>query len=119
MNGHSQRGISLISVLIIGAFAVFLLLIGFRAVPAVTEFMAVERIFKTLATSGDNGASIAELRRDFDKRGEIDNVRSITGADLVITKDSGRTMIEADYEARVPVAGVVSLVIEFHAKSTD
>lgn len=119
MNRSSQRGITLISVLIIGVIAVFILLIGFRSVPAVNEFMAIERIIKILATDGDNGVSPGELRRNFDKRGEIDDVSTITGADLDIRKDSGKTIIEAEYSRKVPVVANVSLLIDFHASSAD
>ena len=45
MDCKRQGGISLISVLIVGALAAFVLIIGFRTVPAVNEFMAVQRIF--------------------------------------------------------------------------
>ncbi|QDF96866.1 DUF4845 domain-containing protein [Azoarcus sp. DD4] len=119
MNRSSQRGISLISLMFVGAFAVFVLLIGFRSVPAVTEYMAIERNIKILATDGDNGASPTELRRDFDRRGQIDDVSTITGADLDIRKDTGKTIIEAEYSRKVPVVANVSLLIDFHASSAD
>lgn len=119
MNRSRQQGISLISVLIVGALAVFVLLIGFRSVPAVTEFMAIERNVKVLAGEGDRGTTAAELRRGFDKRGEIDNVSSVTGADLDITKDNGKTRIEVEYARKVPVVANVSLLIDFHASSAD
>ncbi|ANQ84808.1 DUF4845 domain-containing protein [Azoarcus olearius] len=119
MNRTSQRGISLVGLLIIGAFAVFVLLLGFRSVPAVTEFMAIERIIKVLATEGDNGASPSEMRQGFNKRGEIDNVSSINGADLSIVKEGGKTLIEAEYSRKIPVVANVSLLVDFHASSAD
>lgn len=114
---NRQRGISPIGVLIVGALLGFALLLGFRTVPAINEYMAVQRIIKAVAEEGDRGASVADLRRSFDKRGQIDDVTSITGADLEISKDSGKVQIEVGYERRVPVAGNVSLVIDFHAST--
>lgn len=119
MDRSSQQGLSLISLLLVGAFVVFVLLIGFRSVPAVTEYMAIERIIKVLATDGDNGASPTELRRNFEKRGEIDNISTVNGADLEITKESGKTRIEVEYSRKVPVVANVSLLIDFHASSAD
>ncbi|ATE62534.1 DUF4845 domain-containing protein [Thauera sinica] len=119
MDIRRQAGLSLISVLIVGGLAVFAIVIGFRSVPAVNEFMAVERIIKGLAQDGDNGAPAIELRRGFDRRREIDEIQSVSGADLDISKDGNRTVIEVDYERKVPLVANVSLLIEFHASSTD
>lgn len=112
---YRQRGMSPLSVLFGGAFLGFFLLLGFRTVPAVNEFMAVERIIKLVAEEGDGGAAVSELRRSFDRRAQIDDVSTITGADLNITKDGGKVLIDVEYERRVPVAGNVSLLIEFSA----
>lgn len=119
MDRSSQQGLSLISLLLVGAFVVFVLLIGFRSVPAVTEYMAIERIIKNLVTEGDNGASPTELRRNFDRRGQIDDISSVSGTDLEISKNGNRTVIEVEYSRKVPVVANVSLLIDFHASSAD
>lgn len=117
MNFERQRGLSLLSVIIVGALAAFVLLIGFRTVPAVTEYMAIQRIVHILAEEGDNGESALELRRSFDRRRQIDDVSSVSGVDLVISKPGGHTVIEIDYARRVPVVANVSLLIDFHVSS--
>lgn len=119
MNRTSQQGLSLISVLIVGAFAAFVLLIAFRTVPAINEYMAVERIVKILAEEGDNGAAAMQLRQSFDRRGQIDDVSTVRGADLAISKQAGKVVIEVEYSRKVPVAGNVSLLFDFHASSAD
>lgn len=117
MTQQRQRGLSLISVLIVGAFFAFVLLVGFRTVPAVNEYLSVQRIVKIVAAEGDNGTPVSELRRSFDRRGQIDDVNSISGADLEITKQGGKVVIEAEYSRKVPVAGNVSLLIDFQVSS--
>lgn len=119
MSRFRQQGMSLVSLLIVGALAVFVLLIGFRTVPAITEFMAIKRSVKVLAADGDNGVTTSELRQNFNRRGEMDNVATVTGADLDITKVNGKTLIEVDYSRKVPVVANVSLLIDFHASSAD
>lgn len=119
MNRASQQGLSLMSVLIVGAIAAFVLLIGFRAVPAITEYMAVKGIVRAVALEGDNGASIADMRRSFDRRSQIDDVSSVVGADLHIVKSGGKTEISADWARKVPVAGNVSLLIDFSVSSIE
>jgi hypothetical protein len=112
-----QQGMSLIGLLIVGSLLAFALLVVFRTVPAVTEYMAVQRIIKIVAEEGNGGASMTELRRSFDRRGQIDDVVSIRGADLDIYKQGGNVVIEADYERKVPVAGNVSLLLDFRAST--
>ena len=44
MNIKSQRGLSLLGVLVVGALAAFVLIVGFRTVPVVNEYMSIKRI---------------------------------------------------------------------------
>jgi hypothetical protein len=111
---YGQQGLSLIGLLIVGALLAFVLLIGFRSVPAVTEYFAVKRIVIIVANEGDGGATMTELRRSFDRRAQIDDIVSITGADLDIYKQGGKVVIDAKYERRVPIAGNVSLLFDFY-----
>lgn len=112
-----QRGLSLIGLLIVGALLAFALLVAFRTVPAITEYMAVQRIVRVVAEEGDGGATLSELRRSFDRRGQIDDVVSVRGADLDIYKQGGKVFVEIEYERKVPVAGNVSLLFDFRASS--
>ena len=112
---HRQQGLSLIGLLIVGGLLAFALLLAFRSVPAVTEYLAVQRIIKAVADEGDQGASMADLRRSFDRRANIDRVETISGRDLDIYKQGGVVVIEVEYERRVPVAGNVSLLFDFRA----
>lgn len=110
-----QRGVSLLGLLIVGGLLAFALLLAFRSVPAVTEYMAVQRIIKAVADEGNQGGTMSDLRRSFDRRANIDRVETIGGRDLDIYKQSGVVVIEAKYERRVPIAGNVYLLFDFHA----
>ena len=115
---HRQRGISLIGLLIVGALAAFILLLGFRSVPAFTEYFAIQRIVRAIAEEGDGGANMAALRKSFERRSVVDDITSVTAADLEIYKDGGKVVVDAAWERRVPIAGNVSLLIEFSASSS-
>lgn len=110
-----QQGLSLISLVVVGGLLAFALLIAFRTVPAVTEYFAVQRIVKAVAEEGNNGASVAEMRRGFDRRAQIDAVSSVRGSDLQIYRQSNQLRVAVSYERKVPVAGNVSLLFDFHA----
>ncbi len=117
MHMKRQQGLSLISVIIVGGLAAFALLIGFRTVPAINEYLAIQRIVKIIADEGDAGTPVIELRHSFDRRGYIDQVSTVSGVDLVITKPGGKTVVEVEYARKVPVVANVSLLIDFSASS--
>lgn len=115
----TQSGLSLLGVLVVGALASFALIIGFRTVPVFTEYMAVKRIMNVLADESDKGATLVEVRRSFDTRRQIDDVSSVTGADLIINKTGPRTVIEARYARTVPLVANVSLLFDLNPSSAD
>ena len=117
MNIKSQRGVSLLGVLVVGALAAFVLVVGFRTVPVVNEYMAVKRILGILAAEADNGTPVVELRRSFDRRRQIDDVASVSGADLVIDKSGTKTVIDMQYSRTVPLVANVSLLFDLHPSS--
>ena len=53
----------------------------------------------------------------FERRASIDNVSSISGADLEVTKVGDGFEIIANWTTRVPLFGNVSACIDFEAKS--
>ncbi|MDY0072598.1 MAG: DUF4845 domain-containing protein [Thauera sp.] len=117
MNHRNQQGLSLVSVLFVGVVLAFALVLGFRTVPAITEYMAVKRIVNALAEEGDAGVPVSKLRQSFGRRAQIDDVSSVTGTDLDISKEGNQTIVEVEYERVVPIAGNVSLLFEFQASS--
>ncbi len=117
MHIKSQRGLSVLGVLVVGALAAFVLIVGFRTVPVVNEYMAIKRIVGILADEADKGTSVLELRRSFDRRKQIDDVSSVSGADLVIDRSGTRTVIEVEYSRTVPLVANVSLLFDLHPSS--
>jgi len=106
----SQRGISLSGLIfvlaILGAIGVF----GMRTVPSYLEYKAIN---KSIAMAKANGGSIQEMRTTFDKNADVGYITTIAGRDLVFSRDSGQMEISFAYEKRLPIAGNVSLVIDY------
>jgi len=119
MKMHSQRGLTLLGVLVAGVIAAFVLVVGFRTVPVFNEYFAIKRILGVLADEADKGASLIELRRGFDRRGQIDDIHSVSGSDLNIDKSGPRTVIEVEYTRKVPLLANVSLSIDLHPSSAS
>lgn len=114
---HAQHGVSLISTLIIGCLLAFVLFIGFRCIPVFNEYFALQRVVKTLATEANGGATPTDVRRSFERFAYTDDIVSVRGADLRITRTGGAAIVETAYERKVPIAGNVSLLFEFYVTS--
>ncbi len=105
-----QGGISLLLVLFIGALLFVVGGAALRSAPTYIEYMAiVKAVERAEAEGGDAGA----IRRSFDRAAAIDSITTISGKDLSITEQNGVQKVAFDYEKRVPLAGPVSLVIEY------
>lgn len=107
---NAQRGVSLVGLIVVlavlGAVGVFAL----KVFPTFLEYRSIKGgIAAAKATNG----TVREMQQAFDKNADINSVDAITGKDLVFDKDSGETEISFAYEKRVPIAGNVSLLIEY------
>jgi hypothetical protein len=112
-SARSQRGLTLISMMIVASFLAFCLYLAFRTVPAVNEYFALKRVVGVIASEGAAGVSPTQMRRSFENYAYTDDIVSVTGADLQIARAGGVTYIDVAWERKVPVAGNVSLLLEF------
>jgi len=111
-----QTGLSIVGLLFFGIVIVCLLLIGFRLVPGITEYLAVDRAVRTIA---QESGGVAELRQSFDRRATVDNITSISSKDLDITKNDGRVIISYAYSYQLHLLSNVRLVIDFSGTTGD
>ena len=113
---RSQRGLSIIGLIFIGLIVVGLLAIGFRAVPAVVEYIAIERALQKIK---NEGKTVGEIRAAFDRHATIDDITSINAKDLDITKEGDQIVISYAYQKKIPIVDNVSLVIDFAGTTQD
>ena len=111
-----QRGLSLVSLIFVGVIVVILLTIGMKIVPALSEYLAVERAVQKVASEGQ---TVADIRHAFDRYATVDDIKSITGKDLDITKDGERIVVSYSYSYSVPVLDNVRIVIDFSGSNRD
>ena len=114
--GKRQRGLSLIAVIFFGLIAVFLIIIGFKIVPAVTEYLAIERAVQKIK---NEATTVGEIRSAFDRFVAVDYITSISSKDLDITKDNDRVVISYSYSYSVPIMDNVRLVIDFSGTTSN
>ena len=114
MNG--QRGLSLIGLIITLGVVAFFAVVGFKLLPAYIEYWTVQRIVGDLAHSADlRGAAVRDVQAGFDRRAVIDNVTSLRGSELEISKVGDGFEITASWSKRVPLFGNINACMDFEA----
>lgn len=110
-----QQGVSLTGLLMVLIVLALGGLVGAKLAPAYIDYFGIQKIFAAMEQSGDlTSMSAKDLRISFNKRGSIDNIRSISGDDIQITKrPDGKAIMSAEYSVKVPIAANVSVVIDF------
>jgi hypothetical protein len=113
---RGQRGLSLISLIFVGVIAVLLLTIGFKIVPSLVEYLAIDRAVQRIK---NEGSTVREIRSAFDRYTTIDDIKSISSKDLDITKDADGVLISYKYSYSVPLTDNVRLVIDYSGSTRD
>ena len=111
-----QRGLSLVSLIFVGVVVILLLTIGMKVVPALAEYLAIERAVQKV---GNEGQTVRDIRNAFDRYATIDDIKSISGKDLDITKDAEHIVVSYSYSYSVPVLDNVRIVIDFSGSNRD
>jgi len=111
-----QRGLSLVGLLFVGLIVVMLLMLGAKLVPAVVEYIAIERAVQKIKNEAN---TVGEIRAAFDRYATIEDIKSITSRDLDITKEGDRIVISYAYTYNVPILDNVRLVIDFSGTTRD
>jgi type II secretory pathway pseudopilin PulG len=112
---HAQRGVSLSGLIVVLAVLGVVGIFAMKVFPTFLEYRAIKN--SIVAAKATNG-TVREIQQSFDKNADINTITAIKGTDLIISKDTGETEISFAYEKRIPLAGNVSLVIDY-AGTTD
>lgn len=111
-----QRGLSLIGLIFVGLIVVALLALGFKVVPAVIEYIAIERAVQKIK---NEAGTVRDIQAAFERHRTIDDITSITSRDLDITKEGDKVVISYAYQKKIPILDNVSLVIDFAGTTRD
>ena len=111
-----QRGLSLVGLIFVGLIVVALIALGFKIVPAVIEYIAIERAVQKIK---NEGSTVRDIQTAFERHRTIDDITSITSQDLDITKEGDRIVISYAYQKKIAILDNVSLVIDFAGTTRD
>jgi len=112
---RDQFGISLSGLIMGAVILIALALLGMKLAPSYIEFFAIKKAVNAIASGG--ASSVADVRKQFDQRASVDDITTVKGSDLEITKEGQRTVIRAAYRKEVPLVGNVGIYVDFNAAS--
>ncbi|MDB5779741.1 MAG: putative transrane protein [Polaromonas sp.] len=110
---QKQRGISFLGVLLVGIVVACAFVLGAQVLPTLIEFQAITKA----ATKATAGNTVPEVRAIFDKAGQIDDIRSISGKDLEVTKEGEKTVVAFAYTREIHMAGPAYLLLKYNGRS--
>jgi sensor histidine kinase regulating citrate/malate metabolism len=110
---NRQEGISFIGVLFVVGVLAFAGVIAAQAVPTLIEFQAVTKA----ANKAKEGSSVPEVRTIFDKAAQIDDIKSITGKDLEVSKEGDKVVVSFAYNKEIHIAGPAYLLLKYTGRT--
>lgn len=116
---RKQRGATLFGMTIIAMAVVFGALLVLKVVPPYLDYWTVKKVLSVMsADPALKTMSEREVRESFDKRAGIDNITSVKGSDLEISRSEGEVVVEVSYPVKVHLFGNLSVCMDFSASTT-
>jgi hypothetical protein len=108
-----QRGLSFVGLIIVAALLAMGGVVAAQVFPTALEFMSVQRAVE----KAKSGQSVAEARSIFDKAASIDDIKSISGKDIEVTKEGDKVVVSFSYEREIHLAGPAFLTLKYAGRS--
>jgi Tfp pilus assembly major pilin PilA len=108
-----QRGFSLIGFLFVGGVLAVTGVVVAQIIPTAIEYQAVLKA----AQKATDGNTVVEVRNIFDKAAAIDNISSVSGKDIEVTKENDKVVVSFAYQREIHLAGPAYLTMKYAGKS--
>ena len=109
----SQSGISFVGLLFVVGVLACAGVLAAQAFPTVVEYQAVLKAVQ----KASGGSTVAEVKQIFDKAAQIDDIKSITGKDLDVTKNGDKVIVKFAYNKEIHMFGPAWLLLKYAGQS--
>ncbi|MSQ50484.1 MAG: DUF4845 domain-containing protein [Betaproteobacteria bacterium] len=110
----NQTGVSMVALIVVLVVLIICAGLGMKVGPPYMEYLQIKKAVTAIVESGEvRTGSVADVRKAFDRRAQVDAISAITSQDLDISKEGGDLVITFSYPQKVPLAGNVSLLFDF------
>ena len=108
-----QRGLSFFGLIFVGLLAVAVFAIGGQSLPIFLEYTSAKKAIEKAKVE----STVPGVRAAFDRAAAIDDINSIKGSDLEVTKRGDKVIVSFKYSREIPLAGPAFLVYRFEAQT--
>ena len=108
-----QRGLTFFGLLLIGGLLAVTGVITAQVVPTAIEYQAVIKA----ANKASEGITVAEVRSTFDKAAAIDDIKSVSGKDIDVTKEGDKIVVSFAYQREIHLVGPAFLTLKYSGRS--
>ena len=113
-----QRGLSFSGFMAGAVILILASITGLKLIPAYIQDATIKNVFVAIANDPEmQKASPRDIRMAFNNRASIDDIKAITAEDIEIAKDGEQLVLSASYALKVPLAGNISLYLDFNPSS--
>lgn len=114
----AQRGITLLGLLVASVVLVFAALLFMRLLPSYIEYFTLKKTLVAISNEvRGRGVNVNEVRRAFENRSVIDDIKSVRASDLEITRVGNDYTLAASYRKEIPLFANIGVYIDFEASS--
>jgi hypothetical protein len=110
---RKQSGVSFFGLVFFGSILALLGVITAQVVPTFLEYQAIQKAAQRAST----GTNVPEVRQIFDKAADIDDIHSVKGKDLEISKEGDKVVVSYASNREIHLAGPAFLVIKYSGRS--
>ena len=108
-----QRGLTFFGLLFVGIFLAFAGVTLAQVVPTYIEYLAVQKAVQ----KASGGSTVSDVRITFDKAAQIDDISSISGKDLDVSKQGDKVVVSFAYSREIHLMGPAYLVMKYEGSS--
>ena len=108
-----QTGISFLGLVFVMVFLACAGVLAAQVFPTLLEYQAVLKAVE----KAKEGNSVPEVRATFDKAAQIDDIKSITGKDLEVTKNGDKVLVKFAYDREIHMFGPAHLLLKYTGQS--
>ena len=108
-----QKGISFLGLVFIMVVLALLGVLGAQALPTLLEYQAISKAVQ----KSKEGNTVPEVRAIFDRAAQIDDIKSITGKDLEVSKNGEKVVVKFAYNREIHMFGPAYLLLKYAGQS--
>lgn len=115
---NRQRGLSLFALLFTSVILIFVAVFAMKIVPAYIQNGQIQSVLDAIVNDPEmKNASVRDIRMSYGKRASVNNITAVKPDDIEIDKSANGLSLSVSYTLKIPVAGNVSLLMEFNLSS--